>query len=133
MTTSLESALKTMKVDTGSANRLESDRYIGSGQNKVCYTWHGNDLVGRMVPPDSYYTKAPGCNSAEDRILIENQIVRPRYYEYIGLSSTGLTGSDGMYVSPYNGFGTGISSAIQSQTPMDRILVAEDIYLKSLS
>lgn len=128
MTTSLESAIKTMKVNVGSAPRLESDRYIGSGENKVCFTWHGNDLVGRLVPPDSYMTKSPGCNSAEDRIVVENQVVRPRYYEYIALSSEGLDtlGSD------YNGFGQSITSAIQSQTPLDRLIMAEDVYLKSL-
>jgi hypothetical protein len=144
MTTSLESAIKTFKVNVGAAPRLESERYIGSGEFKTCYRWDGHDLVGRMVSPDSFYTKAPGCHSATDRILVENQISRPRYYTYIALNPYGLTGDvynqrsgpeyiqQPLMVEPYHqqmGFGTGVNSAIASTVPDDRLLRAEEIYL----
>jgi hypothetical protein len=152
MTTSLESAIKTLKVNTGSAPRLESERYIGSGEFKTCFTWDGRDLIGRRISPDSFYTKSPGCHSATDRILVENQISRPRYYTYIALSPYGLMtgGSDydsmnpetyqspqwtdyaqPYYVSPYTkqyGFGTAINSAISATIPEDRLLRAQEIY-----
>lgn len=89
---SLEAALKTYKVNVGAAPRLESERTIGTGEFKMCPRWGGYDLVGREITPDSYYTKAPGCHSALDRVLIENQVTRPRYYTYIALSPEGLTG-----------------------------------------
>ena len=155
MTTSLESAIKTLKVNTGSAPRLESERYIGSGEYKTCFTWDGRDLIGRRINPDSYYTKSPGCHSATDRILVENQISRPRYYTYIALSPYGLMTGGGdyesindassygdarrmwddyvtpYYVAPYTkqyGFGTAINSAISATIPEDRLLRAEEIY-----
>jgi hypothetical protein len=144
MTTSLESAIKTFKVNVGAAPRLESERYIGSGEFKTCFNWAGHDLVGRQVSPDSFYTKSPGCHSATDRILVENQISRPRYYTYIALNPYGLTGDlydeksgpeyiqQPMMIEPYNqkiGFGTSINSAIASTVPDDRLLRAEEIYL----
>jgi len=48
------------------------------------------------VCPDTFHTKSAGCNSAEDRILIENQITRPQYIPYINLNIDGVTG-DYMY------------------------------------
>ena len=63
MTTSLDAALRTWKVNTGAAQQMESDRYIGSGENKLCPMWRGYDSVGRMVNPDTFYTKSAGCNS----------------------------------------------------------------------
>lgn len=146
---SLEAALKTYKVNVGAAPRLESERYIGTGEFKMCPRWGGNDLVGRAITPDSYYTKAPGCHSALDRVLIENQITRPRYYTYIALSPEGMNGdiygtraADRLainqqakeqfdYVVPFQqpiGFGSPVTSAIFPTVPDERLLQAEAAY-----
>lgn len=130
MTTSLASAIKTYTVNVGAAPRMESERTIGSGEFKTCYNWGGYDQVGRHVTADSYYTKSPGCNSAEDRILVENQ-QRPRYYTYIQLSTEGLYGPQEERVAPYVprvGFGDSVSSAIASTVPENRMLQAGEAY-----
>ena len=57
---SLESALRTCKVDAGWANRLESNRIIGPASEKTCPLWTGFDLTGRPVCPDSFNTKSAG-------------------------------------------------------------------------
>lgn len=88
---SLESAIRTCKVQTSNANKIESDRFLNP-QNMVCPIWNGLDTQGREVCPDSYYTKGAGCNSAEDRIVVENN-QRPQYMEYITLSANGIDGS----------------------------------------
>ena len=88
---SLESALRTCKVQTSNANKIESDRFLNP-QNMVCPIWSGVDTSGREVCPDSYYTKRAGCNSAEDRVVVENN-QRPQYMEYINLSANGIDGS----------------------------------------
>lgn len=138
---SLEAALRTYKVNVGSAPRLESERYIGTGEFKVCPRWGGNDLVGRSITPDSFYTKAPGCHSALDRVLIENQVTRPRYYTYITLSPEGLSGDiygtraadraaavnqqNEDYIVPFQqqiGFGSAVTSAIVPTVSDDRAL-----------
>ena len=88
---SLESSLRTCKVDTGWANKVESDRFLNPN-NMVCPVWNGVDLTGRRVCPDSFYTKTAGCNSAEDRVVVENA-QRPQYMEYINLSANGIDGA----------------------------------------
>ena len=76
------------KVDTAWANRVESDRFFNPN-NMVCPVWNGMDNAGRSVCPDSFVTKTAGCNSAEDRVLVEND-QRPQYMEYINLSANGF-------------------------------------------
>ena len=88
---SLESAIRTCKVDTGWANKVESDRFLNPN-NMVCPVWNGVDTTGRRVSPDSFYTKNAGCNSAEDRVVVENNL-RPQYAEYINLSANGIDGA----------------------------------------
>lgn len=88
---SLESAIRTCKVQTSNANKIESDRFLNP-QNMVCPVWNGIDTQGREVCPDSYFTKRAGCNSAEDRVVVENN-QRPQYMEYINLSANGIDGS----------------------------------------
>jgi len=88
---SLESAIRTCKVQTSNANKIESDRFLNP-ENMVCPIWGGVDTQGREVCPDSYYTKRAGCNSAEDRVVVENN-QRPQYMEYINLSANGIDGS----------------------------------------
>lgn len=88
---SLESAIRTCKVETGWANKVESDRFLNPNL-MMCPVWNGQDLTGRMVCPDSFYTKRAGCNSAEDRVVVENNVSRPQYMEYINLNANGIQG-----------------------------------------
>jgi len=88
MSVNLLSALNVCKVNTGYANKIQSDR-TQDPRNMLCPLWNGQDSVGRVVCPDSYYTKAPGCASANDRVSVENDL-RPRYFEFVGLDAYGL-------------------------------------------
>jgi hypothetical protein len=92
--TSIESAVRTCKVNTGYANRIESDRFLNPN-NMVCPLWNGVDTAGRQACPDSFYTKRGGCNSAEDRVVVENNVSRPQYMEYITLNAGGFTSAAG--------------------------------------
>jgi hypothetical protein len=118
--TSLESAIRTCKVNTGNADRIESDRFLGFPDKKTCPPFLGTDLVGRSICPDSFMTKSAGCNTAEDRIYIENTVSRPHYYEYINLSPRGMLDDEtiegfgyGQQESSYirEGFGTNGTSS----------------------
>ena len=88
---SLESAIRTCKVDTAYANKVESDRFLNPAM-MVCPVWNGYDTAGRQVCPDSFVTKRAGCNSATDRVEVENNVSRPQYMEYINLSACGIQG-----------------------------------------
>lgn len=90
-TISLEKSVRTCKVDPGWANRIESDR-IFSPDLMVCPVWNGRDNFGRQVAPDSFYTKNAGCNSAQDRVIVENQL-RPQYAEYVTIDAKGIQGA----------------------------------------
>lgn len=57
----------------------------------VCPIWNGVDTAGRDVCPDSFMTKRAGCNSADDRVVVENNL-RPQYLEYINLNANGIGG-----------------------------------------
>lgn len=85
---SLESSIRTCKVDTGYANRVQSDRFLNPNNN-ICLQANMFDSAGRPSCYNSLYTKAPGCNSAEDRIAVENML-RPRYSEYVSRGMDGL-------------------------------------------
>ena len=87
----LESAIRTCKVDTAWADKVESDRFLNPN-NMVCPLWNGLDTAGRPVCPDSFMTKRAGCNSAEDRVSVENSVVRPQYMEFINLNALGVDG-----------------------------------------
>jgi hypothetical protein len=89
---SIEASTRTCKVDTASAARIESDRFLNPSM-AVCPVWTGRDLSGRQVCADSFYTKRAGCNSAEDRVMVENSL-RPQYSEYINLDvNEGIRGN----------------------------------------
>jgi hypothetical protein len=88
---SMEAAIRTCKVDTAWANKIESDRFLNP-DNMVCPLWNGVDTAGRAACPDSFYTKNAGCNSAEDRVVVENSVSRPQYMEYINLNANGIQG-----------------------------------------
>ena len=91
MSISLEKSVRTCKVDTGYANKIESARFLDPSQ-MVCPIWNGIDTSGRTVCESSYWIKQAGCNSASDRINVENDL-RPQYVEYISLSLSGIDGS----------------------------------------
>ncbi len=88
---SLENSLRTCKVDTGWASRVESDRFLNHNL-VVCPLWSGRDSAGRRVCPDSFMTKTAGCNSAQDRVVVENN-QRPQYMEFINLNASGVRGN----------------------------------------
>lgn len=88
---SLLSSVRTCKVDTSYADKIQSDRF----QNPyllVCPPWSGVDAAGRLSSADSFYTKNAGCNSAGDRIVVENSL-RPQYIEYVNLDAQGYRGN----------------------------------------
>ena len=87
---SLENSIRTCKVDTAWANKLESDRFLNPN-NMVCPPWNGVDTAGRPSCEYSYNTKTAGCNSAGDRVNIENGL-RPQYIEYVNLDAAGIRG-----------------------------------------
>lgn len=89
--TSIEKNIRTCKVNTGWANRNQSDRFQDPNL-MVCPTWNHMDNVGRLVCANSYYTKRAGCNSAMDRVAVENTVSRPQYMEYIQLNAAGING-----------------------------------------
>lgn len=105
--TSLESSIRTCKVNASSAEKIESDRFLGCADQKTCPPFLGTDMIGRAICPDSFQTKSPGCNTIQDRLFIENNVSRPQYYNYITLSSNGLNGDSGF------GFGLQESSYIK--------------------
>ena len=90
MSLSLEASVRTCKVDAGWASRIQSDRYLNPNAMS-CVTWNGFDTAGRQVCADSYMTKREGCNSADDRIVVENAL-RPQYIEYVNLDAAGIAG-----------------------------------------
>ena len=88
---SLAKSIQTCRIDTGEASRLLSDRFLNP-HNMLCPVWNGINLKGQSVCPDSFYTKSRGCNSAEDRVVVEND-QRPDYISYITLNAAGIKGN----------------------------------------
>lgn len=87
---SLQASVRTCEVNTGWADRIQSDRFLNP-DNMVCIPWGGFNSTGQSVCPDSFYTKTAGCNSALDRVAVENNL-RPQYAEYITLNANGIDG-----------------------------------------
>lgn len=87
---SLDASIRTCKVETGEASRIESDRFLNPN-NMVCIPWNGQNSKGQTVCSDSFYTKRAGCNSALDRVAVESML-RPDYAAYINLNMAGLQG-----------------------------------------
>jgi hypothetical protein len=92
MNISLEGSIRTCKVDSGWASRLESDRFMNPNM-MLCPSWNHVDTSGRTVHSNTFYTKRGGCNSAADRVDVENSL-RPKYMEYVTLDAQGIQGSD---------------------------------------
>ena len=87
---SLESAIRTCKVNSGDAERMFSDRYLNPN-NMVCPVFGGLDSAGRPVNVNSHNTLTAGCFSANERIKVENS-QRPKYYEFINLDEYAMNG-----------------------------------------
>jgi len=87
---SLEKSVRTCDVNVGEANRIQSDRFFNPS-NMVCIPWNGMNSKGQEVSPDSWWTKTPGCDSAEDRVMVENGL-RPSYINYVTLGAAGIDG-----------------------------------------
>jgi hypothetical protein len=88
---SLESGIRTCKTGVENAERAASARFLNPNY-VVAPRWNGYDTVGRPVCEDSFMTKTPGSSSAQDRITVENNVSRPRYFEYITLNPSGMVG-----------------------------------------
>lgn len=85
---SLLASTRTCKIDQAWASRIQSDRFENPDA-MVCPVWTGFDNANRAVCVDSYVTKTAGCNSALDRVDVENAL-RPKYMEYINLDAEGF-------------------------------------------
>lgn len=89
MSVSLNGALRTCKVDVAWDARMQSDRFENP-DIMSCPVWSGRDLTGRLVCENSFMTKTAGCDSASDRILVENAVSRPSYMSYVQLDGSGI-------------------------------------------
>jgi hypothetical protein len=87
---SLEASVRTCDVNVGEASRIQSDRFFNPN-NMVCVPWNGLNNKGQECCPDSFWTKTAGCNSAEDRVMVENA-QRPKYMSYVTLGAQGIEG-----------------------------------------
>lgn len=85
---SLTKSIRSCKVETGKAEQIQTDRLFNP-HNAVCIPWDGTDSANRKVCLDSQYTKAPACNSAMDRVVVENAL-RPQYSANINLNTEGI-------------------------------------------
>ena len=88
MSISLNGSLRTCKVNTGWADKIQSDRFENPNLMS-CPVWSGRDLTGRLVCENSFMTKTAGCDSASDRVLVENA-QRPQYMTYVQLDAEGI-------------------------------------------
>lgn len=87
---SLNSSIRSCRIDTGWADRMASDRFLNPDL-VVAPAWSGYDAAGRPAHPDSFNTKTAGGASAMDRVAVENGL-RPRYAEFVTLSARGIEG-----------------------------------------
>ena len=87
--TQLLGALTYNQVNVGVGPQLAGYRTLYPDA-MMCPMWTGTDLAGRPVCENSFYTKRAGCNSALDRIKVEDSL-RPRYAEFL-LDARGIKG-----------------------------------------
>lgn len=98
MSIGLTSSILNTKVTVGNQERLFTNR-IQDPSSMLCPMWSGQDLAGRPVCSDSFYTKNAGCHSSLDRIKVENDL-RPKYANYVTISAAGISGEEADYGSP---------------------------------
>lgn len=98
---SLQGSIRGCNVDAGWASKLQSDRFLNPNQ-MMCPVWTGVDTAGRGVDSEyGFYTKNQGCNSALDRVVVEND-QRPKYMEYVTLDARGIRGDAQCHKTPEN-------------------------------
>uniref|UniRef100_A0A6C0KSK8 Uncharacterized protein n=1 Tax=viral metagenome TaxID=1070528 RepID=A0A6C0KSK8_9ZZZZ len=114
---SLLANIDVSKTSVGSAERMIGNRTLNPDY-QLCPIWNGNDLAGRSVCLDSFYTKYAGCNSALDRIKVEN-FLRPAYMNYVTQSAAGIAAVDADYGSNLAATASGTLSS-QRQSAMTR-------------
>jgi hypothetical protein len=95
MSIGLTASILNTKVITGNAERISSYR-DQEPSAMMCPVWGGQDLAGRAVCSDSFYTKRAGCHSAMDRIKVEND-QRPKYANHVTISAAGISGENADY------------------------------------
>ena len=95
MSIGLTASILNTKVITGNAERISSYR-DQEPSAMMCPVWSGQDLAGRDVCADSFYTKRGGCHSAMDRIKVEND-QRPKYANHVTISAAGISGENADY------------------------------------
>eukprot|EP00122_Pirum_gemmata_P008224 Pgem_evm1s7578 len=90
---SLQTTIRTCKIDTNNAVRLQSDRFLNSC-NAACPAWDGKDQYQRMVCEDSMALRTLGCNAVSEVTDLETSL-RPHYNNYItvGGKMDGLHGN----------------------------------------
>lgn len=88
---SLEKSIRSCKWTPGWESRLQSDRFLNPNVN-ICVVRGNYDTAGRESCSDSLFTKIAGCNSAADRVVVENSL-RPQYIEYVTLDAAGIRGA----------------------------------------
>lgn len=81
-TTSIEASLKARKVNTGWANRVQTERIIKQ-ESMVCPVWGGVDSHGREVHKDTAMTTTAGCHLPNERVDVENAH-RPNIVSHLG-------------------------------------------------
>jgi hypothetical protein len=91
----ISNSILTRKVNTANANRLQSHREQDPDE-MMCPVWNHQDLAGRPAGEYSFYSKRAGCNSALDRVNVEN-LLRPRYTNYVLRNAAGIGGYDNGY------------------------------------
>lgn len=107
MSVGLTASILNTKVITGNAERIQTYRNQEPSA-MMCPVWGGQDLAGREVCADSFYTKRGGCHSALDRIKVEND-QRPKYANHVTISAAGISGENADYGS--NLSKTGVNQA----------------------
>lgn len=95
MSVGLTASILNTKVITGNAERIQTYRNQEPSAT-MCPVWGGQDLAGREVCADSFYTKRGGCHSALDRIKVEND-QRPKYANHVTISAAGINGENADY------------------------------------
>ncbi len=78
------------RVQTGWASRFSSDRFLNS-QELVCPLANRIDSIGRPADHYSTITTSAGCNSAVERVNVENA-QRPSNFTFASLGSIGMNG-----------------------------------------
>ena len=111
MSIGLTASILNTKVITGNAERIITYRNQEPSA-MMCPVWGGQDLAGRDVCPDSFYTKRGGCHSAMDRIKVEND-QRPKYANHVTISAAGISGENADY-------GTNITREEAGSAALDR-------------